>query len=279
MLISIGDFARGTHLSVKALRLYHQDGLLEPAAVDPSSGYRRYDIAQIPTAQVIRRLRDLDMPLEDIRAIVGTTDLAERNELIARHLHRLEQELSRTQDAIASVRDLLEHPALEVPISYRAIPAMRVAAIGQEVTSTELGPWYNGALGELYATLSAQGASPAGDAGGVYGDSLFSDERGQATVYLPMSTGFRATGRVKELELPAADLAIIAHSGSHDTIDRAYGALADHVTRRAIAVDGPIRELYPVNLHHTADASRWRTEVGWPIFATRPPAGPADPER
>jgi DNA-binding transcriptional MerR regulator len=279
MLISIGDFARATHLSVKALRLYHHEGLLEPAVVDSGSGYRRYDIEQIPVAQVIRRLRDLGMPLEDIGAIVGTTDLAERNELITRHLHRLEQELSRTQDAIASVRDLLGQPAPPVPVAYRVVPAMRVAAIGQEVTSAELGPWYNGALGELYATLSAQGVSLAGDAGGVYRDALFTDERGQATVYLPVSTGFRATGRVKELELPPADLAIIAHSGPHDNIDRAYGALADHVTRRAIAVDGPIREFYPVNLHHTGDSSRWRTEVGWPIFATRPAADPAGPDR
>jgi DNA-binding transcriptional MerR regulator len=269
-LISIGDFSRATHLSAKALRLYHQEGLLEPAAVDPSSGYRRYDLTQIPVAQVIRRLRALDVPLEDIRAIVGTTDLAERNELLARHLHRLEEELGRTQDAIASVRGLIEPPAHETRISYRTVPAMRVAAIRQEVTSAELGPWYNGALGELYATLSTQGTALAGEAGGVYADELFSQEQGQATIYLPVSNGFRGTGRVRELELPPVELAVIAHSGPHDEIDRAYGTLADHVTRREIAVNGPIREFYPVNLHHTGDSARWRTEIGWPVFATRP---------
>jgi DNA-binding transcriptional MerR regulator len=269
-LISIGDFSRATHLSAKALRLYHQEGLLEPAAVDPSSGYRRYDLTQIPVAQVIRRLRALDVPLEDIRAIVGTTDLAERNELLARHLHRLEEELGRTQDAIASVRGLIEPPAHETRISYRTVPAMRVAAIRQEVTSAELGPWYNGALGELYATLSTQGTALAGEAGGVYADELFSQEQGQATIYLPVSNGFRGTGRVRELELPPVELAVIAHSGPHDEIDRAYGTLADHVTRREITVNGPIREFYPVNLHHTGDSARWRTEIGWPVFATRP---------
>ena len=41
--MSIGDFARATHLGVKALRHYHEEGLLEPAEVDPFSGYRRYD--------------------------------------------------------------------------------------------------------------------------------------------------------------------------------------------------------------------------------------------
>src|SRR5450755_508709 len=45
-IMSIGDFARATHLSVKALRHYHEEALLEPAEVDPFSGYRRYDLAQ-----------------------------------------------------------------------------------------------------------------------------------------------------------------------------------------------------------------------------------------
>ena len=66
--LSIGDFARATHMSVKTLRHYHQIGLLEPADVDRHTGYRRYTTAQIPVAQVIRRFRDLDMPLDQIRA-------------------------------------------------------------------------------------------------------------------------------------------------------------------------------------------------------------------
>jgi DNA-binding transcriptional MerR regulator len=268
--VPIGDFARATHLSVKALRHYHEEGLLAPAEVDPDSGYRRYDLAQIPTAQVIRRLRDLDMPLEDIRGVLRATDLAARGELITRHLRRLEQELSRTQNAVASLRDLLEHPAPDLPVEHRSVPLMRVAAISAQVAMADLGPWYNGALGELYATLSAQDAALAGDAGGVFAGALFSDEFGQATVYLPVSAPFRATGRVEALELPPVELAVIAHSGPHDTIDRAYGALADHVTRHALAIEGPIREFYPVNRHHTGDSARWRTEIGWPIFETAP---------
>ena len=46
VLVPIGDFSRMTHLSVKALRFYHDQGLLEPARIDPSSGYRFYDPAR-----------------------------------------------------------------------------------------------------------------------------------------------------------------------------------------------------------------------------------------
>ena len=55
--LSIGDFSRITHLSVKTLRHYHDVGLVAPAHIDPATGYRYYSHAQIPTAQVVRRLR------------------------------------------------------------------------------------------------------------------------------------------------------------------------------------------------------------------------------
>ena len=70
----MGDFSRATHLSVKTLRHYHQVGLLQPATVNPDTGYRYYSAHQIATAQVIRRLRDLEMPVAGVKAVlVGET--------------------------------------------------------------------------------------------------------------------------------------------------------------------------------------------------------------
>jgi DNA-binding transcriptional MerR regulator len=71
--LSIGDFARATHLSIKTLRHYHRSGLLEPAEVDPQTRYRRYTTDQIPTAQIIRRFRNLDMPLNEICAVLAAS--------------------------------------------------------------------------------------------------------------------------------------------------------------------------------------------------------------
>jgi DNA-binding transcriptional MerR regulator len=267
-LLSIGDFSRATHLSVKTLRYYHREGVLEPLEIDESSGYRRYSVEQIPTAQVIHRFRDLGMPVDDVRRVIAATDPAARNALISRHLQRLEEELGRTQAAVASLRDLLDHPATEWPVEHRRVPAMRVAAITEDVETAQVGAWYQGALGELYATLSAQGVAVSGVAGGVYADELFADERGSATVYLPVSGAVAELGRVRQRALPAVELAVVTHDGPDAGVDRAYGALASYVTRHALAVAGPIREFYPVSRQQTMDAAAWRTEIGWPIFET-----------
>src|SRR5689334_18507938 len=93
--LTIGEFAELTHLSVRTLRRYHESGLLEPDRVDPFSGYRYYTAAQIPQAQVIHRLRELDVPLAEVRQILAASDADARAGLVAGHLHRLEAELER----------------------------------------------------------------------------------------------------------------------------------------------------------------------------------------
>jgi DNA-binding transcriptional MerR regulator len=268
--LAIGDFARATHLSVKTLRHYHRIGLLEPADVDRHTGYRRYTTEQIPTAQVIRRFRALDMPLEDIHAVLDAPDPQMRNERIAAHLNRLEEGLARTQNAVASLRDLLEHPASGPPagIGRRRVEAVSAAAISGVVDIGDALSWYQGALGELYATLAAQGVATAGPPGGIFANDLFSHERGQATIFLPYVGEVTPMGRVAPIVVPAVELATIVHCGPHTDIDRAYGSLATYVTQHALAVEGPIREYYLVGRNDTPDESQWRTEICWPIFFT-----------
>ncbi|HJY54938.1 MAG TPA: MerR family transcriptional regulator [Streptosporangiaceae bacterium] len=267
--LTIGDFSRATHLSVKMLRHYHDIGLLKPADVDPYTGYRRYGTAQIATAQVIRRFRDLDMPLEEIHAVLSAPDPQTRSQLISAHLARLEASLARTQDAVATLRGLLERSPAAAPVRHRHAAAVSAATITEVVDSADVLAWYQEALGELNATLAAQYITATGPGGGIYQTEIFTDERGEATIFLPCQAPPRPMGRVTALEVPAAELAIVNHAGPHAAgIDLAYGTLAAYVTRHALAVDGPIREYYLIGPIETSDQAAWRTEIGWPIFET-----------
>ncbi|HEY6478932.1 MAG TPA: MerR family transcriptional regulator [Streptosporangiaceae bacterium] len=268
--LAIGDFSRATHLTIKTLRHYHRIGLLEPAQVDPGTGHRRYGTDQIPTAQVIKRFRSLDMPLEEIHAVIKTPDLAARNELIAGHLRRLETTLARTQEAAASLRDLLDPPADAVPgaIEHRRVPPTPAAAVSDVIDVRDASAWYQGALGELHAVLAAQKVPAVGPGGAIYANDLFSHARGRATVFVPCAQAVRATGRVAGLVVPEVELALATHDGAPNGVDVVYGSLAAYVTDHALAVEGPIREYYVVGPHETADENQWRTEIGWPIFQT-----------
>ena len=77
-LLRIGEGARLFNLSVGTLRHYEQMGLLDPAHIDPASGYRYYGSRQLSTLNTISHLRVLNLPLAQIREFV-TTFIAEVN--------------------------------------------------------------------------------------------------------------------------------------------------------------------------------------------------------
>ncbi|MEU4314837.1 MerR family transcriptional regulator [Nocardia sp. NPDC024068] len=94
-LITIGAFARSCGITASALRFYDDSGLLAPAGVDDTTGYRYYSPAQVDRAVTIRRLRDIDMPLEKIAGVLAA-DPHTAAELIDDHVSGL---LRRTQQA------------------------------------------------------------------------------------------------------------------------------------------------------------------------------------
>jgi DNA-binding transcriptional MerR regulator len=265
--LTIGEFATLTHLSIRTLRRYHEAGLLEPAAVDPFTGYRYYDSAQIPPAQVIHRLRELDVPLAEVKAILATDDAGRRADLIAGHLQRLEDQLDRTRAAVASLHQLLRPDVEQLRVELRSVPPRTVAAVHDVVAREGVVAWYDSAMAALDAAFPV--AERTGSAGGCYGNELFTEGRGGLTVFRPVREP-RSSGRIQVTQLPAAELAVTVHHGAHDDIDVTYGRLGSWVVEHALAVDGPIHETYTVGPRESAEPNDWRTEIGWPIFRVAP---------
>jgi len=264
--VTIGDFSRAAHLSVKTLRHYHDVGLLEPSEVDPGNGYRYYSEDQIPTAQVIRRLRSLQMPLAEVKSVLAAPDSLARNRVIVEHLDRLEAELARTHAAVGELRDLLERPQPPRSVEHRSVVPTPAIGIRETVEREDILAWWQGALGELQATVRVQGLDQTGPSGGLYAGEIFQYGRGEATVFVPVQGPVHAVGRVTTFTVPAAELAVMRHRGSLDTIDLTYGELGAYVMRHEIGVNGPLRENYLRAFFDDADPVAWETEIAWPIF-------------
>jgi DNA-binding transcriptional MerR regulator len=263
--LSIGDFSRITQLSVKTLRHYHEVGLLEPDRVDPATGYRYYGHEQVPKAQVVRRLRELNMPIADVRAVLVAAPDA-RNQLIGTHLSRLESELASTRDAVNALRDILVRPGPASPVECRSVPATPAIGVQQIVERADLLVWWQGALGELHATVKTQHLHQTGPSGGLFVAEIFQQDRGLATMFIPVHGSARAIGRITELTIAPAELAVMRHNGSPADVDITWGELGSHTARHEISVEGPLREYYVCDAFDTPDASRWQTDLGWPIF-------------
>lgn len=264
--LTVGAFSRVTHLSIKTLRHYHDVGLLAPADVDQGTGYRYYSLDQVPTAQVIVRLRNLDMPVADVKAVLAAENVSTRNELIAAHLARLEDRLTQAQSAVESLRDLLVRPARRSAIEYRTVREQAAIGIRAVVDHQDLAGWWQGALGELHGFTTARSLRTTGPMAGLFANELLQDERGEALVFVPVDGEVRPVGRIDTVVVPGAELAVAVHRGPLQTIDVTYGDLGIYAARHEIGVDGPLREFYLRSPLDVAEDDQWVTEVGWPIF-------------
>lgn len=270
---TIGEFSRITHLSIRTLRRYHEQDLLVPAQVDPVTGYRYYSPAQVRPALTIRRLRELDLPLADLRSFLqaefdgprgaGQAGRPAAQHIVAAHLRRLEDRLGRTQRAIQALRELLD-PEAQRAVSLEVLPPQRVLAVSLDVPpGADLG-WYDAAMNDLDM---AAGSRPVLPPGGRYEHALFTDGHGRATVYLPaeapMSRSAPAT--VKPVQLPQRAAAVATHHGAHDDLDLTYAAIGSYVAHNALHSSNLVEEIYLVGPRDTDQPDRWRTLVAWLI--------------
>ena len=113
-LVTIGEFSRQCGISVSALRFYDRCGLLVPAEVDPSTGYRTYDLAQLGDAAVLRDLRLIGLSIDEVRIFNTASDI-EQQEMITARLAVLERELRHAQVVAVDLRHRLTNKEDPMP--------------------------------------------------------------------------------------------------------------------------------------------------------------------
>ena len=137
--VSIGEFARRSRLSVKALRLYDELGVLAPARVDEASGYRYYDTAQLEAARLVAMLRQLGFPLAAIKELL-LCDPAVTAERIAAHWREVES----AHDARRALADYLVNRlsgkrSVMYEVATREMPGRSLLCLNRNVD--EQGAW------------------------------------------------------------------------------------------------------------------------------------------
>jgi DNA-binding transcriptional MerR regulator/effector-binding domain-containing protein len=268
--LTIGAFSRLTHLSIKTLRYYHEVGLLEPAVVDPESGYRYYRPGQAHSAHLVRRFRDLGLPVADVKAVLAAPDLTARDAILAGHLDRMREQLRQTEAAVDSLRRMLEGGSTAIPIEERVLEGGPTISVTAHVTRENAASWWWDVLAGLRATAAAAGLEQTGPVGGLFDDELFTQDAGHARVYLPVQGSPALDGTGKRWDLPGGRFAVALHVGAHRDVDLTYAALGTYAAARGRDGAGPVRERYLANPLDTPDTTRWRTEICWPLAPVQP---------
>jgi DNA-binding transcriptional MerR regulator len=153
--VSIGEFARRSRLSIKALRLYDKRRVLVPVRVDEVSGYRYYDVAQLEDARLVAMLRQLDLSLGAIRKLV-TCDPVDAADQIAAHWRKVESEHdARRELADYLVNRLSGKKSVVYEVATRELSERSVLCLKRNVD--EKGAW---ALGKEFIAIMRERPLP-----------------------------------------------------------------------------------------------------------------------
>lgn len=105
--LTIGQFARATGLTAKALRHYDNLGLMSPESTDVRTGYRWYAREQVPTGLLIRRLRDLELPIDEVKRLLAYGNSPALEDALRVHRRRLEARTVRLQRQLHELDHLM----------------------------------------------------------------------------------------------------------------------------------------------------------------------------
>jgi len=272
-LMTIGAFARKSRLSLKALRLYDELGLLRPAAVDEQTGYRQYNDAQIEGARLIGLLRRLEMPLERIGGVLQLS-AAEQVEEITRYWREVEGAVAVKRRLVAYLERYLEGRGdVMYQVHTRQVPEQRVLTVSRHMKQPELVPFMMEAAGQLYSALEGTSAKIDSPWFAVFHGVVDADSDGPVEICLPFVGAMEAPARMQVRIEPAHHEAFTTVSLEHTKfpdILEAYDAVHAHIEKEGLEPTGSPREIYftePTNLSPTDPFC----DVAWPASAMREP--------
>jgi DNA-binding transcriptional MerR regulator/effector-binding domain-containing protein len=267
-MFTIGDFARHGRVTVRMLRHYDAIGLLRPASVDPHSGYRGYEAAQLSRLNRVVALKDLGFTLEQVAAIIDDkVGIDELRGMLRLRRAELQNQLAVDRARLAAVEARLRSIETEgvMPVEdvqVKKVPPVRVAEVSGVAASFEpvsitpvIGPLYD----ELMSRLGRAGVEPVGPPIAYYEDT----PDGGVLVHTAVPVNADAVEGVEIVDLPGIErAATIVHHGDMDNVLSTIQTLATWIDDNGHTSAGYNREVY---LECTDDRSTWVTELQEPL--------------
>ena len=274
-LLSIGRFARLTGLTVRAVRHYGELGLLPPAYVDDETGYRYYAPGQLADAEAIKRLRSLDLGLDEVGEILAASDPSLARERLIRHRARMERVALTARRILDDLERLIEgkEPLVSEPadavyeFEVKEFADQPVLAIRDRVPLEELKHVIPAHYKELFGYLDDIGEKAVEP--WAITVCPFPDEDGLVAIEdnVVVESPLPGRGRVESGTLPACIAVCTIHRGPYTELDRAYRALKQRFDQAGVEATGDPREIYWSDPEEVEDEADYVTEVAWPIAA------------
>ncbi len=263
----IGEFSLVARMSVKTLRLYHEKGLLVPAHVDESSGYRFYDEGNLERARIIAWLRGLGFPLAEIAALLDEAD-RDRSGVTARIRKRLEEVREEIDDRRHTARMLEQmlEPEEEVVVSGSTFEIAEITLEPVLVAGHRMRGRYQDIGVGLTKLCKRAGFHMAGKPMTLFYDSEYKEDDAEFEPAVPVRKRIEADG-VECHELPGGRALTLTHQGPYETLHESYGRIFAYAEEKGLTIRRPTREIYRKGpgLLFKGNPEKYVTEIQAPL--------------
>jgi effector-binding domain-containing protein len=275
-MLKIGDFSKLSQVSIKALRLYDQKGLLKPSSVDRFTGYRFYSAHQLPRLNRILAFKDLGFSLEEIaKLLTEEVSPSQIRGMLRLKQGQLEQHITDSQERLGRVEARLKQIEMENMMANYDVVIKKIETISV-ISRRDILSSY-GAIselfGEVFGYLGSQGINPGGLPLAIWHDPEYkeSDVDGEAAVPIDPSLGAKLTSTLGQhhplqiSELPSyQQAACVVYQGSYQSMIQAYSHLLAWIEENGYQVIDHNREVY-INGGAEQDNDSYITEIQFPI--------------
>lgn len=267
-LVQIGDIAKMFHISVGTLRHYEKSGLLLPEYIDANTGYRYYSTRQFEVLSIIRALRALDMPLEQIADFLHNRDidkmmkmLEQQREIVIHKQNELKIIENKIERRIKLIEDAVSSEFGSIKI--KQIPAQRVAWLRNTLSLNsylDLETSIRQLEKDENETVAWLGKVGVGIAKEKLNNKKY-DEYDMVFLILDKDDIYTENTEIWKEETCVA----IRFCGSHKDAPEQYKRLVEFIAKHKMAICGFSREITMIDNGITNDEKQFVTEIQIPI--------------
>lgn len=265
-MLKIGEFAHLGNVSIRALRFYHEAGLLEPCHVDPITNYRSYEPRQLQDLQDIRLFKAMRLSLAEIRELLRERpNLTERQKILSERRLFLKQRIAEDVECLARIESQLRTAAQRDGqagwrIETRETRPVWVASARQKI------PTYEEADG-LFAEIERRIGQEflVGKRAALWHTCANEGPQIDCEALRYLKRPVSSMRGVRVYQMPAARVVSLFHTGADQTIPQAYHALNVWLGRNSFVSRGPKCEIYWIE-PQKGRYSESLTEIQLPIL-------------
>ena len=262
-MLKIGDFSRLSHLTVKALRFYEKEKLLIPACVDEWTGYRFYETSQLEDAARIKACRQLDLSIEEIRAIMSGADMMQ---VLSEKAKALSDQRERIDAILFKINHILEGKEMKYQVTEKVIPAAIVFYSETVLENcSDIMQWIP-SLGEECRKLNPdlRCAEPEYEFC-EYLDGEYKEHDIRIRHNQTVTSRGVENGVIHFREIPEAKVLSVYHKGAYDSIGEAYAFIMKYAEENSYQPAGLTRECYIDGIWNKESVDNWLTEIQLPV--------------